>query len=488
MAAVVDPLKPSAPPSESLSRVVWALAWPAVALNSLQVVNALLDRGFIGHLPPEALTAHGASMSVMFLYFSIAAAIGTAATALVSRAYGAGQVQEFRDAGRQCLNLSLLGGVVMAMIGLTTIGLFQGALIPATDPEARSQMGRFLGVYMLGLPAIYLVQTLAGSLRGIGDTKSPMVISGIQILLHIVLNVLLIFPAQKVALAFGLPVIGDVSLSFRLPGAGLGLTGAAAALTLSAWIAAIGYLLWSGKTPLGAAWRIALPTKAWMSRIMRIATPAAGSAGLRVGSFMIFTAILAQTADASVALAGMSVGIAIESIMFMPTFGLAMATSALVGQSLGAKQPDRAERVGWLAGHHGAIVMVVLSIPLVFGADWIASIMVGTASTDPDALLKVAQIRETAAEYIRYMCSTQALVAYAMVLIGALQGAGDTVKPMWITVVSMLLIRAPIAWLLALPLGLGSLGAWIAMALTQGLQGLLAMHAFRQGEWKSMKV
>src|SRR5437763_10339149 len=93
--------------AENPTRVVWALAWPAVALNSLQVINTLLDRFFIGHLEPAALTAQGASQSVMFLSFSLAMAIGTAATAIVSRAYGAGDHGGYRMGARQARNLQL---------------------------------------------------------------------------------------------------------------------------------------------------------------------------------------------------------------------------------------------------------------------------------------------------------------------------------------------------------------------------------------------
>jgi putative MATE family efflux protein len=488
VAVTVDPPAPKANPGENLAWVVWGLAWPVVALNSLQVVNALLDRAFIGHLDPSALTAHGASMSVIFLFFSLAAALGVATTALVSRAYGAGQRDEVRAASRQCVNLSLFCGIAVAVLGVASIGLFQRVLLPPGDAQAGALMWQYLSAYVIGLPAVFIIQALAGSLRACGDTKSPMVISGIDILIHIALNFVLIFPSRDVSYAFSTPVIGSVSGVIHIPGAGLGLQGAGIALALSAWIAAIGYLFWSGRTPIGPAWRLGLPVRSWVLRILRIASHAAGSALTRVGSFMLFTAILAQTPDARFAIAAMSVGIAIESIMFMPAFGLAMATSALVGQSLGAKNPQRAERVGWLAAHHAALVMLALSVPIFLGADWIAAIMVSPPGADPETLHRAALIREAAAEYIRLMCLTQVLVGYAMVLIGALQGAGDTARPMWLTLVSMLFIRAPLAFVMALPLGMGATGAWIAMALTQGLQGVMAMGAFKQGHWKEKKV
>src|SRR5690349_16548534 len=98
MAIAGDAALESDEAAEHPSRVVWALAWPAVALNSLQVINNLLDTTFVGRLEPAAMTAHGASVIVLFLMFSVAMALGTAGTALVSRAYGAENHQEYRKA------------------------------------------------------------------------------------------------------------------------------------------------------------------------------------------------------------------------------------------------------------------------------------------------------------------------------------------------------------------------------------------------------
>lgn len=467
MASLAEPKPLVVAPNERAGRIVWALAWPAVALNSLQVVNTLLDRGFIGHLDPAALTAHGGATNVLFLMFSLAMALGTATTAIVSRAYGAGNNGELREGAKQALGVSLFGALFAMLVCGGLAAAFAAALLPSTDHAARQSMEAFLKAYAVGLPAIFLIQVLAGSLRGIGDTKSPMVISGIQIALHIALNYLFIFPGHDFA-------------GVRVPGLGWGLTGAGAALSLSAWVSAIGYLLYASYTPLGAQWRLALPNLAWAERILRIAIPAALMAILRVGSLAAFTIVLASLpgASGSTAIAAMSTGFAIESMMFMPAFGLSIAAATLVGQSLGMKRPDRAERLGWTAGHYAALVTLLLSIPIFLAAPSIASLLVGS---------KVEIARE-AALFIQILCVTEVLFAYAMTMIGAMQGAGDTVRPMWITIICMWGLRVPLAWVLAFSLGFGSTGAWIAMSVTQAIQGVMAIVLFRQGQWKHKKV
>lgn len=453
-------------PQENPSKVVWALAWPAVVLNGMQVLNMLLDSAFIGRLESAALLAYGALTNVLFLLFSLAMALATAATALVSRAYGAGQVEEFRMASRQALSVTLACGTILAILGASLSPAAAQAFLPAGETRAESLMLSYLAIYSFGLPAIYLIQSLAGAMRGVGDTRSPMVISGIQILLHIALNLILIFPPR------------DLGGGLTLPGYDMGLAGGALALTISAWMAAVGYLLYAGRTALGSVWRLILPSWVWVVRIFRIAIPAAIMALLRVSSLAVFTIVLKYAKDASDAIAGMRPGFAIESMMFMPSFGLAMAAAALVGQSLGAKNPDRAERLAWTAAHHAAIVTALLALPIFLGADGLANLL---AQGKPSIAAETALL-------LRYLCVTEVGFAYAMVMMFAMQGAGDTVRPMWITVITLWGMRVPLTWLLALPLGLGSTGAWIAMSVTQLLQGLFAVLAFRQGKWKHKEV
>ncbi|MBX7132531.1 MAG: MATE family efflux transporter [Fimbriimonadaceae bacterium] len=467
MAAIAESSPAPGHMAENAARVVWALAWPAVALNSLQVINTLLDRGFIGHLQAAALTAHGASTNVMFLMFSLAMALGTSATAIVSRAFGAENHPEVRQASKQSLGLALIGGFLLAALCFGIAPLFASALLPAKDTAAQSEMVGFIRAYCLGLPAIYLIQVLAGSLRGVGDTRSPMMISGFQIGLHIILNYLLIFPPHEF-------------LGLKLPGAGWGLVGAASALSLSAWVSAIAYVLYASRTPLGEQWRIRLPRLDWVNRILKIAIPAAVMSVLRVGSLAAFTLVLASLPgdQGSIAIAAMGTGFAIESVMFMPAFGLSMAAASLVGQSLGMKRPDRAERLAWTAGNYGAVVTAALAIPVFIAAPAIANLLLGS---------KVA-IASEAANLIRVLCATEILFCYAMTMVGAMQGAGDTVRPMWLTIICMWGLRVPLAWMLALPLAMGSMGAWIAMSFTQAVQGLLSIWMFKQGKWKDKKV
>ena len=462
---VAPPKTEDANQLESTSRIVWQLAWPAVALNSLQVVNTLLDRFFIGHLCDSALTAHGAATTVMFMMFSMAVALGTGVTAIVARAYGAKNRTEVRRANRQGFRLSVLAGIVLAIITAICSRPVAIAILPADATEAVTQMTLFCTAYAAGIPAICMIQCLAGSLRGTGDTKSPMVISGIQIFLHIALNTILI-PR-------------------------LGLVGAGISLSASATFAALIYVPYVSRTPLGPVHHLKLPQKDWIIRILRIAVPAGTMAALRVLSLTAFTFALKLAPNGSAAIAAMGIGFAIESVMFMPSFGLSVAAGALVGQSLGAQDPDRAYRIGWTASHWAGLVTVILAFPIFILAPNIANLML---SGKPEIITEAVSL-------LRWLCVTEVFFAYSMVLIGALQGAGDTIRPMRIAIFALWGMRVPLAFLLLLPrgypiygwslpfgAGMGAAGAWVAMSFTQLVQGLLSVIAWKRGAWRTLKV
>lgn len=452
--------------AENAVRTVWALAWPAVTLNSLQIVNSLLDSYFVQHLPVANLTAIGAATSVVFLFISMAMALGTAATAFVSRAFGANDVEGYVVANQKCLGLSLVGGLVFAGLSIPGSWLVSQFLLSGSSASARPLMLSYLGIFALGLPAFFVVQSLAGSLRGIGDTKSPMVISGLQIVLHILLNTVLINEPRH------------LPNGFVVPGLGWGLNGAAVAMVASGWVSAAVYMVWATRTPLGSCLKCSWPGWDWAKRILKVAIPAATMSIVRVTSLMAFTAILSTVPNGSDAVAALRPSFSTESLAFMPGFGLSIAAAALVGQSLGMKRPERAETLAWTAAHHAAIVGFLASAALYLFAPQVAGLLV------PDQPAVAHQV----AQYLKYICVTEFMFGYGMVMIGALQGAGDTVRPLYVTLFCMWGMRVPLAAFLSHGLRMGADGCWLALSITQAAQGILAIWLFRRGDWKLKTV
>ena len=462
-------------PDKTLVSELWHMAWPVVSLNLLQVVNGLLDRSFIGHLPEAAMSGHGASMSFIFLLFSLAIAISIGAGAIVARAYGAKHVHEFRAGSQQALQVAMYVGIVLGVLSYILTPLFAHTVFKAADTEDIFYVSQFLHAYSIGVPAICIIQVIAACLRSIGDTKSPMVLSGIQITLHITLNYIFIFPPRGM-----------------MPGLNLGLFGAGLALATSAWVAAIMYIWHVRSTELHVKFSLSPPQKLWFSRILRIAIPSAAQAVLRTASLTAFTLILSNVPGHGAAIAAMGTGFAIESLMFAQAFGFSAATSALVGQNLGAKNPTRAEHIGWLAAGVAFVTAILIAIPVYIFVPSFAPALAGNK----------AAVVEQIVELVRMLCLTEPLFCLAMVLIGGMQGAGDTKRPLWIGLFCLWGLRVPLALMFALPTGanvlfgiglpfglaLGSHGAWMAMSGTQGLQGIFAVAAWKIGKWKTIRV
>jgi putative MATE family efflux protein len=218
-------------------------------------------------------------------------------------------------------------------------------------------------------------------------------------------------------------------------------------------------------------------TMEWTRRILKIGAPAAVTALLRTTSLMGFTGILSRTVEHTAGIASLPIGMTAESIAFMPGFGFSVAASALVGQSLGAKEPRRAERFAWMATWQAVATMTLMGVVFYVFADWFA----GLFTQD-------VQVHALAVSYLRIMAFSEPLLAFGMVLTGALQGAGDTISPTVITVASQWLLRVPLAAYMALTLHMNTHGAWIAMSLSTAVGGLLTIALFRWGRWKKIKV
>lgn len=439
------------------------MAWPAVTLNLMQTGNALLDTFFIQGLPPANATAASGATTSIFLFMNLAFALGVAVTALVSRAFGANERAELREACRHGVATSALAGLAVTVLAIALVPILTHLQIPSGNFEAARLMRSYVSGLAGGLPAVFVIQSLAGAMRGIGDTRSPMRISGLQIVIHAALN------------AWWVPAPGSMPFATL----GWGIAGAGAAFAASAWASAIVYAAAVGRTPLGRV-GLLLPSGRWVRRISRIAWASAVNGIARVTSLMAFTYVLKGVPGASAAVAAIRPGFSVEALAFMPAFGLSVSVAALVGQCLGAGKPDRAERVAWLAAHHAGAVSLVASLVMVVGAVPIARALL------PDQ----PEIAAVVARFLVYIGATEVLFGYGMVLLAAMQGAGDTVRPLWVNFACMWGVRVPLAAAAASAWGLGwgADGCWFAMSASQAVQGVAAMAVFRQGAWKRQRV
>lgn len=447
----------------TIHAAVWALAWPSVTTMLLQTVNSLLDVFFVGNLPnsAQALAATGVGGGVMFLLISVSMGVSVGTTALVARFTGAGDPESAMEAAGQSITLSVLLGLLFAILTYLFRVPLVGLMLDAhRSPVAADLCVRFLEMALLSTVPLFAVNALVGSFRGLGDTRTPLAITFATVVTHIGGNLLFIY--------------GNLGMPR------LGVAGAGLALSLSLCVGVALYLVAlkrHGELSRALEWRHLRFRPDWAWRILRIGAPAALQAVIRTLGMMSFTGMLARTLEGASGVAALQIGVRAESIAFMPGFGYSVAASALVGQSLGARDPRRAERYGWAAMWQAVIVMSVMAVLFFLLADWL-----------PHLFTRDAEVRRLGADYLRINAFCEPFLALGMVLTGALQGAGDTMRPTIITFFTMWVARMPLGVFLMFTLHENTHGAWVAMCVTTIVGGLMTAWLFWSGKWKRVKV
>lgn len=440
---------------KALRKEVLKLALPATGEQLLSMMVSIVDTMLVGHLGASALAAVSLATQWTFMAVTLFAAVSTGATALVARSVGAGDWNTANRTVRQ----SVLVGLV---IGLAATALVQVFAEPAValmgaEPEALAEGVTYLRVAstIFALSALMFVGNAC--LRGAGDTRTTMMVMAVVN----VLNVAVAWTAINGP--FGLPKLG-------VAGSALG----AAVGRAAGGLLVIGILL-KGRSGLKLDWRGWRLDPELVRRVLRVGLPTGIERLVMRLGMMVFMRVIADLG--TVAVAAHAVALRAESLSFMPGFGFAVAGTTLVGQELGARDPRRAERSGYLTYQIAASLMAVMGVMFVL----FPRPLIGLFTSDPAVV-------ETAVIPLRVVGFVQPLLAAAMVFPGNLRGAGDTRFPMYVTGLSIWGIRVPAALLLGLSLGMGLAGAWLGMAFDLTVRGVVFFLRFRGGRWKLMKV
>ena len=457
-------------PAEIRSSVI-KLAGPAIVEMFLTTLVSFVDTAMVGSLGAVAIAAVGVSNSPMWLLNGIFAALGVGSTALVARSIGAKDLETANKAAQQ----SLLAGIVLALI-VTVLTLIFGQWIPTlmgAEPHVIPVASAYIKIVSVTFVMAFSSFILTGVLRGAGDTKTPMQVNALANVINIIANFFLIFPARAIVLT--LPLAGTIG--FTLPGAGLGVAGAAIGTAFSRGVAGVIVLsiLIAGRQGVKLTiWPLPIDLDI-IRRIIKVGLPASGERVIMSGGQMLFSVIVLGLGTAEYA--AHHVAIVAESLSYMPGFGFSMAATTLVGQSLGAGRPKLAEASGFATWRMGALVMGGMGLVFFFYPHYLIRIF----NSDPEIIAYGAMC-------LRLVALAQIPFASSMVLTGGLRGAGDTVVPLGIAALGMWAVRLTLAWLLVTQLNLGLKGAWIAMVADLWVRGILTFIRFKSGRWKTIRV
>lgn len=436
-------------------RDVLRLALPATGEQLLSMMVGIVDTFLVGHLGAAPLAAVGLANQWVMMATTLFGAIAVGSTALIARFTGAKEPEKANLVLRQSVLLGALIGVVATVLG---VALARPAVALLGAPEDVIELSTS---YLRMVASIFFFSTVMfignASLRGAGDTRTPLYV----MLVVNVLNVLVAWTAINGP--FGLPKLGVVGSAL----------GAATGRTVGGVLVVA--LLLKGRA--GIQLRLAHLRPDWdlIRRILRVGLPTGAEQMLFRTGHMFFARILAELG--TMAYAANQVAINILSISFMPGFGFAVAATTLVGQSLGAEDPDGAEQRAYTAYRLGATLMTAIGLAIVL---FPAQLM--------GAFTNESQVVALGTMPLKVVGLAQPILAAVMVFSGGLRGAGDTRFPMAINGTCIWLIRLPLAYALALTLGWGLVGAWSAMALDFTLRALLNYLRFRSGRWKFVEV
>jgi len=440
----------------NLWRAIWIMSWPLLLMTIANSFVGLVDVYVASFLGSNTQAAVGLAEHVLFLFLLFILSIGVGATAIVSRAFGGGDQASMILATGQSFALSIILGLSMTVTA-TLLGHY---LLPYfTSSDQVRQIGRsYLIAYSFVLIPFSITCIANAVFRAIGDSKTPLYI---------------------VSVVTAINIAGDfLTVMYGWPVKGLGVLGMAYAALVGSSVGAVIAMLAVRKSVLKDSLKAIYPiNSAEILRIAKIGVPSAlQRLAWSLSVFVVFF-ILARCPDSVSALASWTIGMRVESLIFMPLMALSLAVASIVGQNLGAHQYDRAFKAGWRVTWIGVWSMLVLGCVLFFASNQIAQVMSKDAGT----------IAYTA-NYLRINALAEPFLALGMILTGALQGAGDTKTPMYVTLVCNWVIRIPIAYLLAIIFHLGPQGVWSAMVFSVIIQGFLIAWRYQSKSWIAARI
>lgn len=441
----------------SIKVAIVLLAIPMILELSLESVFAVVDMFFVGKLGSNAIQTVGLTESVITIVYSLAIGLSTAATAMVARRVGEKNTSAAAHAGMQALIMSLIATVFISAAGI----IFAPDIlrVMGADPEVVKDGTIFTRIMLGGSVVIILLFLINGIFRGAGNAAMAMRSLWLASLINI-------FLCPALINGWG-------------PLPELGLKGAAIATTIgrgSGVLYQCYHLFFNKKAKINFRkehFRIDFTV---MKSLVQIAWPATFQFIIASGSWIVLTQLVATTGGTH-ASAGYQVAIRNVVFFILPAWGLSNAAATLVGQNLGAKQSDRAEKSVLLTTRYNAIFMSGVMLLFIFFARPIISIF---TSVPEDMRYGILSLQIIGSGYIFY--------GIGMVMIQALNGAGDTKTPTWINFVSFWLFQIPLAYLLAKGLNLGPLGAFIAIPIGETALAIAALYYFRKGRWKEVKI
>ncbi len=442
-------------------RLTLLLCGPAILAQLASVLLQFIDASMVGSLGAGPSASIGLVSTTTWIFMGFAMAASQGFSVQVAHLIGSNDFEGARKVLRQGLTSVIVFSLFLSLAGQAIAGPLPRWL--GGSPDITDDASAYFLTYVRFLPAMQLSFFGSTMLSCSGDTKTPSLLNIMMCVLDIVFNFLLIFPTREISL-FG--------AEFTMPGAGMGVRGAALGTGLAELITAIAllyFLLFRSKELAIVRERGSFkPTALCLSNAFGISGPMWVQNVIMRGAHIASTVIVAPLGP--VAIAANSFAITAESFCYMPGYGMGDAATTLVGQSLGAKRRDLVRSFSRITLWLGVGMMSALAVVMYFIAPQIMSLL----SVDPDVVALGARV-------LRIEAFAEAGYAASIVAYGACVGAGDTAVPSMLNLGSMWFVRIIPAIFLTRAFGL--VGYWIAMCIELNVRGLLFVGRIRGEKW-----
>jgi len=433
----------------NLNASIWHLSWPITLSMALFSLPSIYDAYWLGKLGSGAQAAAGLTMSVRITMISVLMALSLGCGAVVSRYVGAKDQDNANLSALQSVMLMIVSSGVLGLVGLALVRPLMS--LAGADAETLPLAVRYARIIFIGLIALEMVPSMGFMLNAAG---APNVLLGMTVF------------------STGTQLIAEPILVGRL-----GLEGAALALVLAHVVGMLWgfFVIFSGRAPIQLDLRNLRLDLPMMKRILRVTLPAVVLRGAPNLAMSVLTRYVAWYG--APVLAAWTIVQRVYNAALIPSFGVARTAPAMVGQNLGAAQPERATRSVHIIARAATLIGIVIIAALVLFAPQV----VGLFSDEPETVTTgVDVVRALSLGYLAFIVNSVFDVAQA--------GAGDTVSPMVINIISVWLVQVPLAFVLSRSAGLGANGIWIAVNLGWVVQATMMTLRFRQGRWKIYRV
>ncbi|WP_057940369.1 MATE family efflux transporter [Algoriphagus resistens] len=436
----------------SIVRSLFTLAWPIIMANILQTAYQLIDTFWLGRLGANAVAAVSISFPILFLVLSLGAGLTLAGTVIVSQYKGANDSKMIDFTASQTVVIVFLISIFLAFLGFVAASPLMNLV--GAGPEILNDSVTYFQVSSFGFVFLFMFFVFQSLMRGIGNVLLPMYIVLGTVILNLVLDPLFIFGYGSIE--------------------GYGVAGAAIASIITQGLSAAAglYILFRGKQGIKIRLRCMKLEFRWVKRMFELGIPASLEQSSRAAAMTVM--VMLVTSYGSEVVAAYGIGARILSLVIVPSIGMGIATTTLVGQNIGAGQIKRAEKIGDLSTRMAFFGLTAIGLILFLFAETLTAFFV---PNDP-------QVIKDGAKFIKIMSLSFGLLGVQQVLNGVFNGTRFTQASMLISIFSLWIVRFPVAFILSNKTELSFEGIWWAFPISNLVAALVAFSYYKTGYWK----